>query len=503
MTTNELYKRYKDYYKKFKGYRILFSILEYDNSTIAPIKSLDEKSEYTNFIFEDYMKLKKSNDYINLINELDSKKDRLNPQFKRIAYLAKKELDQEEKVPLSKQVELNKLTAKAFLTWNEAKAKNDYNIFAPSLEKIINLVKEITLLRGETDGNIYNTLLDDYEEGITTTELDSFFNALKSKIIPLLKRIKESNVVINDSFAHAKVSKAKQLKFSKYILKLNGYDYTRGALGEAEHPFTSEISPNDIRVTTHIYENLFFSNIFSTAHEGGHAIYNQNLGKNLICNLKESASMAMDESQSRFYENIIARSPEYIDLISKKVNSLLPKEYKNKVTNKEMYLAANKVEASLIRTEADELTYTLHIIIRYELEKGLFCGTLEVKDLKKEWNRLYKEYLGVDVTNDSEGILQDIHWSCGSFGYFPSYALGNAYGAQILHTMKQEINVGQAIKDNKIKQVIGSYLKKNLYQYGKLYSPKELIIKLTGEPLNPQYFIDYLTNKYEEIYFNK
>jgi carboxypeptidase Taq len=290
------------------------------------------------------------------------------------------------------------------------------------------------------------------------------------------------------------------MKLTKYILKINGFDFTRGCISETEHPFTDGISPNDARITTHIYENMFFSNIFSSAHEGGHAIYEQNLNNKLPDNLRNAASMAWHESQSRFYENIICRSEEYIHLIYKKVNQVLPKPYKNNVSEHDMYLAANKVEPSLVRTEADELTYTLHIIIRYELEKQLIDGKLQVKDLRNAWNKLYKEYLGVDVTSDKEGVLQDSHWSSEAIGYFPSYALGNAYGAQILHTMMKDFDVYEAIKENKIKQKIGKWLKDHIYVYGEKLTPQELILKVTGEPLNPKYFEDYLTKKYTKIY---
>jgi len=179
---------------------------------------------------------------------------------------------------------------------------------------------------------------------------------------------------------------------------------------------------------------------------------------------------------------------------------MLSSKFKNKVTENQLYLAVNDVKASLIRTEADELTYSLHIIIRYELEKRLIEGNLEVKDLPIAWNKLYKEYLGIDVTSDTEGVLQDSHWASGSFGYFPSYALGNAIGAQLLNTMNKEFNVFEAVKENKIKQKIGKWLKNNVYVYGSLYTPKELLVKVTGEELNPKYFTNYLTEKFSKIY---
>ncbi len=500
MNIKELKKSYDDYYKNIKGYQVVLSILSFDNSTIAPSKSLEEKADYTGIVYDDYFKLTTSDEFANIVNELYKNKDKLDDNYKRIADLAKKDLDMQRKLPAEFQRENNIFLNKAFLVWRAAKQNNDWNSFEPYLETCFANTKKMAEYYGPIEGSYYNRLLDIYEEGATTESLDKFFDSLKATIIPLLKKIQNSKVKINDDFAHAIVKHDKQMKLTKYILKINGFDFTRGCISETEHPFTDGISPNDARITTHIYENMFFSNIFSSAHEGGHAIYEQNLNNKLPDNLRNAASMAWHESQSRFYENIICRSEEYIHLIYKKVNQVLPKPYKNNVSEHDMYLAANKVEPSLVRTEADELTYTLHIIIRYELEKQLIDGKLQVKDLREAWNKLYKEYLGVDVTSDKEGVLQDSHWSSEAIGYFPSYALGNAYGAQILHTMMKDFDVYEAIKENKIKQKIGKWLKDHIYVYGEKLTPQELILKVTGEPLNPKYFEDYLVKKYTKIY---
>src|SRR5574344_799909 len=500
MNIKELKKSYDDYYKNIKGYQIVLSILSFDNSTIAPSKSLEEKADYTGIVYDDYFKLTTSDEFANIVNELYKNKDKLDDNYKRIADLTKKDLDMQRKLPAEFQRENNIFLNKAFLVWHSTKQNNDCNSFEPYLETCFANTNKMAEYYGPIEGSYYNRLLDIYEEGATTESLDKFFDSLKATIIPLLKKIQNSKVKINDDFAHAIVKHDKQMKLTKYILKINGFDFTRGCISETEHPFTDGISPNDARITTHIYENLFLSNIYSVIHEGGHAIYEQNLSNKLIDDLRNVPSMAWHESQSRFYENIIGKSPEYINLIFKKVNAMLPKEYKNKLTENDLYLAANEVQASLIRTEADELTYSLHIIIRYELEKQLINGELEVKDLPNAWNKLYKEYLGIDVTSDKDGVLQDSHWSSGSFGYFPSYALGNAIGAQLLHTMNKDFDVFEAIKDNKIKQKIGKWLKDHVYVYGSKYTPNELLIKVTGEELNPKYFTDYLTSKFTKIY---
>lgn len=500
MNIRELETKYDNYYKSLKGYQIVLSVLNFDNSTIAPKKSLEEKAEYTSSVFESYIKLQTSPEYESIINELYYNKEKLNESYKRISVIDKKDLDHAKAIPLEMQKDYNILINKAFLIWRDAKQNNNWKLFEPYLTKIVEYQRKIASLWGPLNGSLYNTLLDSYEDGNTTEKLDDFFDTIKATIIPLVKKIQAKNLKYDNEFVYSKISHSKQLKIANYLLKTNGFDFTRGYIGETEHPFTDGISPNDARITTHIYENLFLSNIFSVIHEGGHAIYEQNLDDKLIDNLRNAPSMAWHESQSRFYENIIGKSPEYIHLIYKKVNSMLSSKFKNKVTENQLYLAVNDVKASLIRTEADELTYSLHIIIRYELEKRLIEGNLEVKDLPIAWNKLYKEYLGIDVTSDTEGVLQDSHWASGSFGYFPSYALGNAIGAQLLNTMNKEFNVFEAVKENKIKQKIGKWLKNNVYVYGSLYTPKELLVKVTGEELNPKYFTNYLTEKFSKIY---
>src|SRR5574344_1327335 len=344
MNIKELKTKYDEYYKSLKGYAIVLSILNFDNSTIAPKKSLEEKADYTSSVFESFIKLSTSPDYEEVINGLYQNKDKLDENYKRLAILGKKTLDHDKAIPLEMQKDYNVLLNKAFLIWRDAKQNNDWKSFEPYLAKIVDYQRKIAKLWGPIKGNLYNTLLDNYEEGNNTDKLDKFFNTLKDTIVPLLKKIQAKNLKFNDSFVNAKVSHNKQLKIVNYLLKTNGFDLSRGCIAETEHPFTDGISPNDARITTHIYENLFLSNIYSVIHEGGHAIYEQNLSNKLIDDLRNVPSMAWHESQSRFYENIIGKSPEYINLIFKKVNAMLPKEYKNKITENDLYLAANRSE---------------------------------------------------------------------------------------------------------------------------------------------------------------
>ena len=277
------------------------------------------------------------------------------------------------------------------------------------------------------------------------------------------------------------------------------FDKTKGLMKESEHPFTSGFGTTDVRITNHYYEDLLTSSIFSVIHETGHGLYEQNCNPELDETLLGGgASMAMHESQSRFYENIIGRKYSFWETHYPVLQELFKDELKD-TTLDDFYHNVNKVVCSLIRTEADELTYSLHIMIRYELEKGLISGTISVDELPQKWNEMYENYLGITPPNDSLGVLQDIHWAGGSFGYFPTYALGSAYAAQLYNAMKKEINVDEIIKSKNLKE-INEWLKKHVHYYGKTLSSKEIIIKSTKEEFNPKYYIEYLKEKYMSIY---
>ena len=317
----------------------------------------------------------------------------------------------------------------------------------------------------------------------------------------LLQIAKCLDVEVKDDFLYKNISKDNQMKMGKYIAKTLGYDFSLGMVRESEHPFTNGISPSDIRITTHIYKDNFISNLFSMAHEGGHGIYEQNISKRLNGTiLRNGASMAFHESQSRFFENIIARSEAFTKYsyktIQKYANGVL-----DNVSWQDYYKAINKVSPSFIRTEADELTYCLHVMVRYEIEKLMINNQVDFDTLNQLWNLKYKEYLGVEVTNDKIGVLQDVHWTSG-VGYFFSYALGNAYSAQIYNTMRKEIDVDTLLESGNIKP-IKMWLKKNIYQYGMLLKPKDLLLKVCKETLNVDYYCDYLEEKFSKIYHLK
>jgi carboxypeptidase Taq len=344
----------------------------------------------------------------------------------------------------------------------------------------------------------YDALLNEYEEGLTMETLDKFFSQLRSAIVPLLEKIVKAEPIDN-SFLFKPYPIEKQKELAAYLMQVLDMDRNYCAISESEHPFTSGFNNKDVRITTHYYEDAPTFAMYSTIHEGGHAIYEMDCDDcyNYTV-LSGGASMGIHESQSRFYENLIGRSKAFTHFLFPKLKELFPEQLEG-VDAEQFYRAVNKVEPSLIRTEADELTYCLHIMVRYEIEKQLISGKLKVKDVPATWNKLYKEYLGIDVPDDTNGCLQDVHWAGGSIGYFPSYALGSAYGPQMLACMEKE--VGEIYTDVAKGDLTKArhWLQEKIHRFSALYKPGELFEKCCGK-FDAKYYVDYLTEKYTALY---
>jgi carboxypeptidase Taq len=414
-----------------------------------------------------------------------------------IADRAKREYDRSMKIPEDRYRAYVVAVSAAEAAWEAAKDKADYTLFKPHLAALIGFNREFIEYWGG-GANGYDRLLDYYEPGFTVDKLDAVFGELRDAIVALLNGIK-TKPKPDDAFMKSVFPEAAQARFSRYVLEKMGYDFGAGRLDVSVHPFTITLGQDDVRITTHYDENEMRSALYSCIHEGGHAIYEQNIDPELAGTmLMTGASMGIHESQSRFYENLIGRSRAFWQYFYPEAQTAFPQL--NGVPMEAFYRAVNAVQPSLIRIEADELTYSLHIIIRYEMEKAIFDGGADVDDLPALWNAKYKEYLGVEPHSDGEGILQDTHWSGGNFGYFPSYALGNLYGAQFLHTMKKAIpDMEQRVARGDL-QCVNGWLKEHVHKYGAVYLPGELIQRVTGEPLSAKYFIDYLNGKYTDIY---
>jgi len=367
-------------------------------------------------------------------------------------------------------------------------------MFKPYLEKLVAFNKKFIEYWGYS-GNKYNTLLDMYEPGVTVEIIDQVFGELRDVIVPLVKKITASENKPKTDFLFHTFPKEKQKEFGVKILEQMGYDFNSGRLDETVHPFATGLNPGDVRITTRYDEEDFRMAIFGTIHEGGHALYEQNISKDLIGTpLCTGTSMGIHESQSLFYENILARDRAFWER-----NYELLKEYADgqfdQVSLDEFYRAINEAKPSFIRIESDDLTYALHIIIRYEIEKGLFNDEIQVEDLPQVWNDKYEEYLGIRPSTNAEGVLQDVHWSGGSFGYFPSYALGYMYAAQLKHAMLKDLPDYEELLRNGDLLPIKNWLTENVHQYGKTKEPLEIIKLATGEGLSAKYLANYLQEK--------
>lgn len=478
-------------------YRHGMDILSIDEATAAPEASAEGRGRVLEYFSSRVYELISNPENMDLVQYLEEHKGELTPEQNRQVELLKKDCQQFAKIPQEEYVAYTVLLNEAGGIWRKAKNQNDFGAFAPVLEKIVAYNRKFA---GYYNPELpaYDALLNEYEEGMTQEILDDFFGKLRGAIVPLLKKVMEQPE-IDDSFLFRHYPAEQQRKLSDYLMDVMHIDKTRCTISETEHPFTGGPNNHDIRITTHYYENAVHSSMYSVIHEGGHAIYDMGCRDEYnYTYLSGGVSMGIHESQSRFYENLVGRSRAFVATVLPKMQELFPEQLGD-VTPDMMYRAVNKAQPSLIRTEADELTYCLHVMVRYEMEKRLIGGTLKIENVPSAWNELYKEYLGIDVPDDTRGCLQDSHWSGGSLGYFPSYALGSAYGAQMKHVMEQEIGTIEDLVSAGELQKITQWLHEHIHQYGSLYKPGELLEKCCGK-FDPQYFIDYLTEKYTDIY---
>ena len=479
------------------AYGHAMGVMGLDAATAAPLGSAEGRGKTMAVLSNVVYEMAASAETRELLAFLTDHASELDEAHRRQVEIRKKGCEQLIRIPQEEYIAYNVLLNKAEGIWRVAKQNNDFAAFAPTLEEIVAFNRKFA---GYYDPEKlpYDALLNEYEEGLNMETLDGFFSELRQVIVPLVRAIGEKEQP-DTSFLNQSYPIEGQKKLAKYLMEVIGLDPDKCTITESEHPFTCGFNNHDVRITTHYHEfNPIFS-MTSTIHEGGHALYELGVedAYNHTC-LTGGASMGIHESQSRFYENIIGRSLEFIELIFPKMQELFPDQLKG-VTAWDLYRALNKAQPSLIRTESDELTYALHIMIRYEIEKKLIAGELEVRDVPAAWNALYKEYLGVDVPSDTLGCLQDSHWSGGSIGYFPSYALGSAYGAQMKAVMESQIGpIASCIADNNI-AAITAWLKEHIHRFGNFKKPAALFEDACGK-FDPKYFAEYLTGKYSRIY---
>jgi carboxypeptidase Taq len=473
-------------------------VLGFDQQTICPSEAALEEGETIAFLSNRAFRLLKSKRFLSAAESLYANRKSLAPLDKVLSEGLHWDYMRTKNVSPAKDKKFSLVFNEAFVHWLDAKAKAKFSLFEADLEKVRRVNLEQIALMENAKPVPYDNLLDQYERGITTKDLDRCFAACKERLVPMLKKIQKSKKKIRTDFLSRPVSDESQRKMAKYLLEVIGFDFSRGAFSTSEHPFTDGLAKDDARVTTHFYPNVFYSNMFSIIHEGGHALFEQNQpAEDFEAHITNFKTLGQHESVSRFYENRIGRSRAFIHLIFKKSKELFPAVFEG-VSEREFYEAMNVVAPSLIRTEADEYTYTFHVIIRYEIEKMLVNEKIALHDLPKIWGDKYEEYLGIRPSNDAEGVLQDVHWASG-FGYFPTYALGNMYGAMYYNRMQSELDVESAVLHGDFAQ-INDWMKRNVWKDANRLDAKSWIRKITGRNFTESDFLDYLEKKYGAIY---
>jgi len=483
------------------------SIVYWDMETMMPPKGVNLRSQQLAVLSQMAHRLSTKPEIGVLLKSIEGHPsyDDMNELWKRNLYLIRKQYDEQTKLPEKLVAETAKQQAIGINVWKKAKAAKDFSLFKPELEKMLSLKRQAAeiLMEVKETKNPYDALIDIYEPKMTAESISRVFRDLRDGLMLILKKCSSSPNQPNPRVLKRKVPIDVQRKISKEIAKFMDYDVESskagGRIDETEHPFTTGYY-DDVRITTHYYENDMASSLFSILHEGGHAVYDQNLKQEWMFQpIGSSTSLGFHESQSRFVENIIGRSREFWTYFYPKLNELTGNVFAD-ISSDDFVRAINHVRPSKIRIEADEVTYCLHIIIRFEIEQDLIPGKISVEDLPEIWNQKYKKYLGVDIKDDSEGVMQDIHWSSGDFGYFPTYALGNIISGQLLHTMEK------SIQDWKEQLEVGNFknikrwLVENVHQQGDLYDPAILVKKITGEEMNVKPYLEYLDNKFSWVY---
>jgi carboxypeptidase Taq len=495
--TKELYGAYTTLMQKAADINYASAVLGWDQEVYMPPKGVVHRGQQLATLATTAHELLTSDKYGGLLHELSQKTD-LEDTEKSNIRLSLEDYEKNKKLPPEFVERLSKLTSAGFNAWVDARKQNDFSLFAPSLTTMIALKREQAELFGYK-AHPYDALLDEYEKGATVAMLDTIFAGIKAQLPALLDKIKTAPQVSNDCF-HQHFPRQQQWDFGIDVLKHMGFDFDAGRQDYSEHPFTTSFSNTDVRITTRVDENNYASMLWSCIHEGGHGLYEQGLpGDQYGLPLGSAASLGIHESQSRFWENCIGRSIDFWKFFYPQLQKYFPVQLGN-VSVEDFYKAANRVIPSLIRTEADEVTYHFHVLIRYEIEKALIEGSLDPKDLPAKWNDMYDKYLGIKPGDDKTGVLQDVHWSHGSFGYFPTYTLGSFYAAQFYEHAQQDIKGMNTQLANGVSTIILQWLREKVHMHGRRYDSEELCERITGQKLDPKFFMHYIEEKYKGVY---
>ena len=497
MTITQALEKLKDLEHTLLAYNQAIGCLNYDGETVAPKNSAPARGETLGVLGGVVHGLITAPETGEIIDTLLSGGDEVSLMDRRRAEVLKDDRDELTRVPADEYMAYQQLLAEAGAVWREAKLSSDFDAFAPYLEKIVDYNRRLGE-RKDPSRPAYDVLLDTYEKGTSMAMLEPFFDQVRRALTPVVHEIAQCPQP-DAPFLHAVYPVHEQKVFTDRVMALMGISRDDCAVGETEHPFTDGSNKHDVRITTHYHEDMVLSNLYSVIHEGGHALYELGIGDDLQGTvLASGSSMGIHESQSRFYENLIGRSLPFCEALLPLMRECFPRQTEGLDVDT-LYRCVNIAQPSLIRTEADELTYPMHVMVRYELEKCLMSGYLKVKDVPGAWNDMYREYLGVEVPDDRRGCLQDSHWSGGMIGYFPGYALGSAYGAQMLKVMERDVDVWGGVRRGDLSPVTG-WLGEKIHHYGQLLTPAQLLQSACGAPFDPKFYTDYLIGKYSALY---
>ncbi|MBQ4240136.1 MAG: carboxypeptidase M32 [Oscillospiraceae bacterium] len=495
MGIEENRERFLAWQNRLSAYKMALTLIEID-ATERPLNAGAEyRGEKAAVLSGEYMRVLKEEGIEDVMQKVAS--DDPDSDIRKMAELYLEKFEESRKVPEKEYSDYQRILSESERQWLICKERADYDSYWPYLEKLVDAFTAIKMYANKGQ-DLFDQLLDDNEKGYNRARYDELFGKVRNEVVPLLREIEKAEQP-DTSFLHRYYPADKQREFNRELMKFIRFDPSWGTVSESEHPVTTGLNRNDMRFTTKYRENDLVMAALSSMHESGHAYFgHQTDPKYDGTVILENIHAGMHESQSRLVENHIGRSRTFWEVNLPKLKAVFPDEL-NGIGNDEFYRAINAVKPSLIRTEADEVTYPLHIMIRYEIEKGIFSGEYKIRDLEEIWNEKYREYLGVNVLNARDGILQDMHWPYAYFGYFPTYLLGSAIAAQFAHKLFEDIDVDLLLREDRYSEIM-DYLGEHIHRYGGICTTDEIIEKATGTQFDPAFYTDYLKAKYMDIY---
>ena len=488
---------YKEHLREIGKLESALSLLHWDQRTNLPRKGNAARSEVIGKLTKMVFGLSVSDKLGEYLDNLQGRDD-LSEVERASVRVVGKAYRRHKAIPPAFYEEYAVAASRSETAWEEAKEKSDFGLFKPHLARMVEYARKFAEYYGYVDSP-YDALIEEFEPGMTSAELKTIIEPLRDELVPFIKRLMEEGKRPEDGFMQGTFPEEMQRELSLKALAAMNYDFDAGRLDTTVHPFTTTIGPSDVRITTRFLPENILSGLASSMHEGGHALYDQGIPDELRWSgLDEGASFGIHESQSRMWENLVGRSRPFWKFFAPIAGEVVPQL--SGVSAEDLYRAVNIVKPSLVRVEADEVTYNLHIMLRFELEEGLITGKIDVSHLPDLWRDAMKRYLGVVPDDDAHGVLQDVHWSSGLFGYFPSYMLGNLYSAQFFAAAHKDIeDLDAKIAEGRLSELL-AWLRENIHRYGKMYEPKELIERVTGQAPDSSYFVRYIVDKYTDVY---